>query len=207
MVDAPLQSKLFVYRMVHDDGAAPCHEGGLSTLAICKPVIRNAARSGDIIIGVVSSTLANASSAAGLTAVTEGAVVYIATVDSQITMQEYCDQHGSRSDAIYVYSSGAAVQKDNPYHDCKNKQSDLRAGVLKLKDVKRCIGSDSAELTHVPSELMATVSRGHLTVEPGGADSQAWMTLAVETATVLHPVHIGSSDKARQQRVKATVEQ
>jgi hypothetical protein len=198
---------VFVYRMVHDDGAAPCHENDLSTLAICKADIRNAAQPGDIIIGVVSSTLAKASVVPKLHTAQEHAIVYIATVDSRMTMQEYCTMYSDRADAIYEYSSGAAVQKHNPYHDYKNKQSDLRAGVLKLKDAKRCIDTQSTEFTVVTSELMKTVPRGHLTVAPGDADSQAWMTLAVETATVLHPVHIGSSDKARQQRVKATVEQ
>jgi hypothetical protein len=206
-VDAPLQPKLFVYRMVHDDGAAPCHDNGLSTLAICKAEIRKTAQPGDIIIGVVSSTLAKASVAPDLHTAQEHAIVYIATVDSHMTMQEYCTMYSDRADAIYDYCSGTPAQKPNPYHDHRNVASDLKAGVLLLKDAKRCIDTQSTEFTVVTSELMKTVPRGHLTVAPGGADSQAWMTLAVETATVLHPVHIGSSDKARQQRVKATVEQ
>ena len=48
------------------------------------------------------------------------------------------------------------------------------------------------------------VPRGQLTVESGDANYEALMTLAVETVTVSNPVHIGSSDKSRQQRVKAT---
>jgi hypothetical protein len=206
-VDAPVQPNVFVYRMVHDDGAAPCHENGLSTLAICKAEIRKTAQPGDIIIGVVSSTLAKASVAPELHAAQEHAIVYIATVNSRMTMQEYCTMHSDRADAIYDHCSGTPVQKPNPYHDHRNVASDLKAGVLLLKDAKRCIDTQSTEFTVVTSELMKTVPRGHLTVAPGGADSQAWMTLAVETATVLHPVHIGRSDKARQQRVKATVEQ
>ena len=200
-VDDPLQSKLYVYRMVHDDGAAPCHENGLSTLAICKAEIRKNAQPGDIIIGVVSSTLAKASAAP------EHALVYIATVNSRMTMQEYCTMHSDRADAIYDHCSGTPVQKSNPYHDHRNVASDLKAGVLLLKDAKRCIDTQSTEFTVVTSELMKTVPRGHLTVEPGGANYDAWMTLATETETVVNPVHIGSSDKARQQRVKATVEQ
>lgn len=54
---------------------------------------------------------------------------------------------------------------------------------------------------------MKTVPRGHLTVEPGDANYEAWMTLAMETETVVNPVHIGSSDKSRQQRVKSAAEQ
>ncbi len=70
-----------------------------------------------------------------------------------------------------------------------------------------CICLNTAELTLVTSELMKTVRRGHLTVEPGGANYEAWMTLSMETATVSNPVHIGSSDKSRQQRVKSAAEQ
>jgi hypothetical protein len=193
--------------MVHDDGAAPCHENGLSTLAICKAEIRKTAQPGDIIIGVVSSTLAKASVAPELHTAQEHAIVYIATVDSRMTMQEYCTMYSDRADAIYDYCSGTPAQKPNPYHDHRNVASDLKAGVLLLKDAKRCIDTQSTEFTVVTSELMNTVPRGHLTVEHGGANYDAWMTLAAETETVVNPVHIGSSDKARQQRVKATVEQ
>ena len=123
-VDAPLQSRLFVYRMVHDDGAAPCHANDLSTLAICKAEIRNAAQRGDIIIGVVSSTLAKSSVASDLHTVTENSIVYIATVDSRISMQEYCTMYNDRADAIYDYCSGTPVQKPNPFHDHRNVASD-----------------------------------------------------------------------------------
>ena len=77
--------------------------------------------------------------------------------------------------------------------------------MLLLKDVKRCIDTQSTEFTVVTSELMKSVPRGHLTVERGGADYQAWMTLAVETETVSNPVHTGSNDKARQWRVNPKV--
>eukprot|EP01043_Picozoa_sp_COSAG02_P054141 COSAG02_NODE_6083_length_3814_cov_6.730283_1_plen_757_part_00 len=196
---------VFAYRMVHDDGAAPCHDGGMSTLAICKADIRNAARIGDIIVGVVSSTLAKASVAPDLHTAQEHAIVYIATVDSCMTMQEYCTMYSDRADAIYDYCSGTSVQKPNPYHDHRNVASDLKGGVLLLKDAKRCIGTQSTEFTFVTSELMKTVPRGQLTVEPGDANYEDWIKLAMETVTVSNPVHIGSSDKARQQRVVKSI--
>ena len=127
----------------------------------------------------------------------------IKTLQHYMTMQEYCTMYSDRADAIYDYCSGTPVQKLNPFHDHRNVASDLKGGVLLLKDTKRCISLNAAEMTFVTSELMKTVPRGQLTVERGGADYQAWMTLAVETATVVNPVHIGSSDKARQRRVNA----
>jgi hypothetical protein len=203
-VDAPVQPNVFAYRMVHDDGAAPCHENGLSTLAICKAEIRNAAQPGDIIIGVVSSTLAKASIGPDLHTAQEHAIVYIATVDSRMPMQEYCMAYGDRPDAIYDYCSGTPVQKPNPYHDHRNVASDLKGGVLLLKDTKRCISLNAVEMTLVTSGLMKTVPRGHLTVEHVSANYNEWMAIASETRAVTKPVRIGSSEKARQQRVKAT---
>ncbi len=75
--------------MVHDDGAAPSHENGLTTLAICKAEIRNAAQIGDIIMGVVSNRLAKASAATDLITVEENSIVYIGTVESIMSMEEY----------------------------------------------------------------------------------------------------------------------
>eukprot|EP01043_Picozoa_sp_COSAG02_P082514 COSAG02_NODE_20718_length_818_cov_0.746871_1_plen_235_part_00 len=202
-VDAPLQPKLFVYRMVHDDGAAPCHENGLTTLAICKAEIRNAAQIGDVIMGIVSNRLAKASATTDLITVEENSIVYIATVESTMSMEEYNSprsKFSNRADAIYDFSSGKAVQKANPYHDHTNVASDLRAGVLILKDVKRCIGPVSAGRTLLPAELAKKVSRSHLTVKPGHSDYAAFMQIANKTPAVADPVYIGSSDKARQKR-------
>ena len=72
--------------------------------------------------------------------------------------------------------------------------TDLKAGVLLLKDVKRRIRNQSTELMKT-----GRVPRGQLTVESGDANYEAWMTLAVETVTSFEPC-----DKSRQQRVKAT---
>jgi hypothetical protein len=41
----------YVYKLTVDDGGAPCTDGGLLTLAICKPGIRTHAGVGDFICG------------------------------------------------------------------------------------------------------------------------------------------------------------
>jgi hypothetical protein len=45
----------YAYKLTHDDGAAPCVQGGLLTLAVCKPDIRcgkDSAKIGDYLVGV-----------------------------------------------------------------------------------------------------------------------------------------------------------
>jgi len=51
--------QLFSYTVRFDDGAAPNPFNGLCTLAICKPGIRAAAKSGDWIAGIGSSNAAH----------------------------------------------------------------------------------------------------------------------------------------------------
>ena len=41
--------RIYLYKLTNDDGGAPCVHDGLLTLAICKPMIRTAARIGDLI--------------------------------------------------------------------------------------------------------------------------------------------------------------
>lgn len=50
-------TKIYSYVLRYDDGAAPNPYGGICTLAICKPIIRKAAKVGDWIIGTGSLEL------------------------------------------------------------------------------------------------------------------------------------------------------
>lgn len=43
--------KIYVYKMVADNGGAPCVWRGLLSLALCKPAIRRKAEKGDLILG------------------------------------------------------------------------------------------------------------------------------------------------------------
>jgi hypothetical protein len=45
----------YVYKCVVDDGRAPCIDGGLLTLTICKPNIRRAAKKGELIFAFGSN--------------------------------------------------------------------------------------------------------------------------------------------------------
>ena len=49
--------RFFFYKLVVDDGGAPCVEGGLLSLAICKPMIRSSADENDLIFGFAANSL------------------------------------------------------------------------------------------------------------------------------------------------------
>ena len=42
---------IYIYKMVADNGGAPCVAAGLLSLAICKPMIRKSAAKGSLIFG------------------------------------------------------------------------------------------------------------------------------------------------------------
>jgi len=46
-----LEPDIYVYKMVTDNGGAPCVVGNLLSLAICKPKIRKSAKTGALIFG------------------------------------------------------------------------------------------------------------------------------------------------------------
>lgn len=48
--------RIFVYKVVINSGYAPCIQGGICTLNICKPAMRRTAEVGDIVIGIMSQS-------------------------------------------------------------------------------------------------------------------------------------------------------
>lgn len=104
-------TKIYSYVLRYDDGAAPNPYGEICTLAICKPVIRKAAKVGDWIIGTGSLEL-------GL----GDRLVYAMKVSEVMTLESYdnyCKENLSvkiplkesdnpiflRGDCIYDYST------------------------------------------------------------------------------------------------------
>lgn len=49
--------RIYFYKLVADNGGAPCVENGLLSLAICKPMIRKTAKEGDLILGFAGNSL------------------------------------------------------------------------------------------------------------------------------------------------------
>jgi hypothetical protein len=99
--------KTYIYKLVSDDGGAPCVTDELLTLAICKPAIRSTAKPGDMIIGFGSNELQNR-------------LVYIAKVTDKLVEGKYYEspEYYKRGDCIYERTkSGALVwKKGSKFH-------------------------------------------------------------------------------------------
>lgn len=94
------QPRHYVYKVKHDTGLAPCVEGGLWTLAVCKPRIRARARPGDWVYGFTGNGTGNRLVfAAQVTGVLEAGTYYATRA------------HAGRKDAIYHWRSGRLAQK------------------------------------------------------------------------------------------------
>lgn len=75
-------STLFSYVVRYDDGAAPNPFWGTCTLVICKPGIRKAAKKGDWIVGLGSTSNPTNKDY-------HGRIVYVMRVDDTMTMKQY----------------------------------------------------------------------------------------------------------------------
>jgi hypothetical protein len=113
-------SRLFTYILRYDAGAAPNPFRGMCSLAICKPRIRQAARTGDWVAGVGSTCAPSGD--------LSGRLVYAMQVGETMSLEEY-DQRAPEEwphripnvastdlserlgDCIYDYSSGGPVQR------------------------------------------------------------------------------------------------
>lgn len=83
---------IYYYKLTSDDGGAPCVEGGLLSLAICKPMIRSTAEKGDVIFGFAANSLFS-----------DNRLLYIARVSNKERDGQYFinKRYWVRSDCIY----------------------------------------------------------------------------------------------------------
>ncbi len=109
---------IFVYKITTDNGGAPCVQGGLLSLAICKPTIRRKANENerrDWIIGLGGKALG------------EG-IIYIARVTDTVGLKYYTERrYARRPDCIYHFREGELIRKKTAaYHqDPGNKAKDV----------------------------------------------------------------------------------
>jgi len=83
--------KIYFYKLIVDDGGAPCVDPNLLSLAICKPMIRSTAETGDILIGFAGSTLH-----------ADNRLIYVAEVTEKLTDGAYFSpEFATRGDCIY----------------------------------------------------------------------------------------------------------
>jgi hypothetical protein len=83
---------IYVYKCVVDDGTAPCIEGSLLSMTVCKPKVRTSANVGDIVIAFGT----NAQPA-------PNRLVYAAKITAVVPDAAYFDepQYQKRKDCIY----------------------------------------------------------------------------------------------------------
>jgi hypothetical protein len=92
--------KFFVYKLITDNGGAPCVTSDLLSLAICKPSIRSAAHTGDWIFGFGDND--------GL----QNRLIYIAEVTGKLTNSTYylASVFRDRYDCIYAQDRHGFLQ-------------------------------------------------------------------------------------------------
>jgi Nucleotide modification associated domain 2 len=91
---------IYVYKMVADNGGAPCVVGSLLSLAICKPKIRRTAGEGTLVFGFGGKGY-------------EERLIYIARVTAKLEGAAYYRkrEYARRPDCIYRADNGQPVRK------------------------------------------------------------------------------------------------
>ena len=92
---------IYVYKCVVDDGTAPCTDGGLLSMTVCKPKVRTSAKVGDIVMAFGT----NAQPA-------PNRLVYAAKITDVIPDAAYFDQpkYQKRQDCIYKRTPQGALK-------------------------------------------------------------------------------------------------
>lgn len=151
---------IFVYKMVVDNGGAPCVEGNLLSLALCKPKIRQAAQPGALIFGFGGKPL-------------QERLIYIARVTKKLEGDAYyrLPQYAKRSDCIYQVVNGQPERKATAkYHtDADHRERDVgscfqKAFVLLSEDFRYLgrKGTDKYKSRYPKlAELVEGLRRGH----------------------------------------------
>ncbi|MBI4084154.1 MAG: hypothetical protein HY423_16235 [Candidatus Lambdaproteobacteria bacterium] len=132
--------KLYFYKLTVDSGGAPCVDGSLLSLAICKPTIRTSAEPGDLVFGFAANSLHR-----------DNRLLYIAEVTEKVRNGDYYlrKRFEPRGDCIYEWRGdhfewrkGALHHGPNDVkHDLGEHPGYPRANVL-LSSEFRYFGKD-----------------------------------------------------------------
>lgn len=136
--------KIYFYKIVADDGGAPCVDGGrLLSLAICKPGIRSTAKKGDLVFGFAGKSLHK-----------DNRLIYVAKITKKVCNGDYFKEgrYFRRQDCIYSFKSGRFKWRSNAshhspkdlIHDLGNAPHYRRANVL-LSDDFRYFGQNGTD--------------------------------------------------------------
>ena len=125
---------VFVYKLVADNGGAPCVYDGKLSLCICKPRIRVSAKVNDWIIGFGGKSVHDL----------KNKLIYIAKVTERIEGKVYYSEseYIKRPDCIYKWGGKDFSFKTNEalFHDEDSLEHDL--GAAPLYDRAICLISD-----------------------------------------------------------------
>jgi hypothetical protein len=177
-------SKIYFYKLTCDDGGAPCVEGEVLSLAICKPMIRNMAEPGDLIFGFAANSLFR-----------DNRVIYVARITKKESDGTYYRErvYSRRADCVYRWRGGRFVWKRGArYHRPEDLAHDLgsppayeRANVILSADFRYYGGSGSADYKIRYRHVMKAVEdlgQGHR-VNHGAGLVQELLELADEAFT------------------------
>ena len=174
-----MPQRLFVYKLTHDNGAAPCVDGDeLLTLAICKPLIRKTARLGDLIFGFAANSLSR-----------DNRLIYIARVTAVELDGDYYDKvmYEHRPDRIYIRGDDGhfSIRSDARFHeDGTLIRRDIglfpeyaKARVLISDDFRyfgSAPGAPAVELGPYPQiiEMIRSLGQGHRVNHPRGREDE-----------------------------------
>jgi hypothetical protein len=111
--------RFYRYILRHDNGMAPCIDGGLVTLATCKPQIRRGAKVGDWVAGFLPRPHER------------GLVAFAGRVAELVTVGKYEERfRGRRRDAIYRQNPDGTFTRLQPEYHPDDFRKDVSAPVL-----------------------------------------------------------------------------
>lgn len=149
------ETKIYFYKMIVDNGGAPCVQDGLLSLAICKPQIRSTIDTNDFIIGFGSNVLDNK-------------LIYIAKITDKLLDGEYYKQekYFYRDDCLYSFDGQQySRREDKKYHISNNTPNDEGNDIVLLSDNYRYFGKKSNDdyKNKYPQlkEILENLKQGH----------------------------------------------
>jgi len=142
-------TRIWRYVLAHDNGMAPCTDGGLLSLCCCKPVIRRHAVEGDWVIGFVPKRFGF------------GKMGWAGKVQRIVSLGEYQRIHPARRDAIYKLADDGPPGENerliplrSDYHaDGSSRRRDLRGRNALLFDPFWYFGGYGVQAPPEVSEL------------------------------------------------------
>jgi hypothetical protein len=181
--------KIWRYVIVNNAGAAPNYGPPLTTLAICKPMIRKGAKPGEMIIAFAGKPILS----------DPNRVVWAGVVREKLTFEEYWrdprfakkkPKATSRPDNFYRPKNGRLIQVPNDVHDGHGMTTDLRGQFVLVMDPAWRLDLQLSSLPDQFSSLLLSRNnrRGHRVSEisqPLARELQAWFESRVlEKASV-----------------------